>query len=86
VNKVSIIIVFLLFGNTKKFMSDLHLNKLKLELLKAGKSQKWLAQEMGWTEKHVSLIANNKAGTTVDNWQKIAGLLTVSVGALIDIE
>ena len=59
------------------------LNKLK-EILKAqGRSQKWLAQQLGKSENTLSLWASNQVQPSVEDLYRVAGLLDVEISELL---
>ncbi len=59
------------------------LNKLK-EILKAqGRSQKWLAQQLGKSENTMSLWVTNQVQPGLEDLYRVAGLLDVEVSELL---
>lgn len=60
-------------------------NNLKVELAKARKTQKWLAGELGFSEKHIGLICREDAGTTIENWRRISKVLGASLDDLLNV-
>ena len=51
-------------------MSKTPHNNLKAELKKAGRTQTWLKDKMGWTKEHMSRLCNMRTDTTRANWRK----------------
>ena len=65
-----------------------HPNNLKRELKKAGRTQKWLKEQLSeqgveFSTNHISQIVLGNSNTTTGNWIKIADLLETSLDALL---
>lgn len=64
-------------------LAKVPLNKLK-EILKAqGRSQKWLAQQLGKSENTLSLWVTNQVQPSLEDLYRAAGLLDVEISELL---
>lgn len=58
-------------------------NRIKVVLVEAGKSSKWLAEKLGKNESTVSRWCTNNVQPPVGTLSKIAGLLNVDIRELL---
>lgn len=65
-------------------MDQPRLNRLKVVLAEKRKTNRWLANQLGYSETTVSRWVNNKQQTTLATFSKIAKILGVDVKSLFE--
>jgi len=60
------------------------INRLKVALVEQGKTNKWLAEQLGKNETTVSRWCTNEVQPTVDTMLKIATLLEIDIKELLN--
>lgn len=65
-------------------MDQLGLNRLKIVLAEKRKTNRWLANQLGYSETTVSRWVNNRQQTTLATFSKIAKILGVDVKSLFE--
>jgi putative transcriptional regulator len=58
-------------------------NRIKIVLVEKGKSNKWLAEQLGMNESSISRWCTNNAQPTIDTLSKIAHILDVDIRELL---
>ncbi len=56
---------------------------IKMQLLRIGKTQKWLANEVGVSENHLTMIATNKSVPSISLLARISKAIDVDIGELV---